>query len=61
MRQVRMHECWSCRVKWEKPVALVRGYGNRTGEQAECCPQCGKWEVEILSGQEFYVDSIEVE
>ncbi len=25
------------------------------------CPQCHQWEVEILAGQEFYVDSIEVE
>ena len=25
------------------------------------CPQCGKWDVEILAGQEFYIDSIEVE
>ena len=25
------------------------------------CPQCGQWKVEIVSGREFYVDSIEVE
>ena len=25
------------------------------------CPKCGKWDVDILAGQEFYVDSIEVE
>ena len=25
------------------------------------CPQCGKWDVEVIAGQEFYIDSIEVE
>ena len=25
------------------------------------CPQCGKWDAEIIAGQEFYIDSIEVE
>jgi len=25
------------------------------------CPQCGEWDVEIMAGQEFYIDSIEVE
>ena len=25
------------------------------------CPQCGKWDAEVMAGQEFYVDSIEVE
>ena len=25
------------------------------------CPQCNQWDVEILAGQEFYLDSIEVE
>ncbi len=24
------------------------------------CPQCGKWDAEIVAGQEFYIDSIEV-
>ena len=26
-----------------------------------CCPRCNQWDVEILAGQEFYLDSIEVE
>ncbi len=25
------------------------------------CPECGKWDAEIIAGQEFYIDSIEVE
>jgi hydrogenase nickel incorporation protein HypA/HybF len=25
------------------------------------CPHCGEWTVEILSGREFYVESIEVD
>ena len=25
------------------------------------CPQCQQWDVEITGGQEFYLDSIEVE
>ena len=25
------------------------------------CPQCRKWDAEIVAGQEFYIDSIEVE
>jgi len=25
------------------------------------CPQCGEWSVEIIAGNEFYIDSIEVE
>jgi len=25
------------------------------------CPQCDKWDVEIIAGNEFYIDSIEVE
>ena len=25
------------------------------------CPNCGEWNVEITAGQEFYIDSIEVE
>jgi len=25
------------------------------------CPQCNEWDVEIIAGREFYVDSIEVE
>lgn len=25
------------------------------------CPQCGKWDVEVVAGNEFYIDSIEVE
>ncbi len=25
------------------------------------CPRCSKWEVEVIAGQEFYIDSIEVE
>ena len=25
------------------------------------CPHCGKWDVEVIAGREFYIDSIEVE
>jgi hydrogenase nickel incorporation protein HypA/HybF len=25
------------------------------------CPQCQEWDVEIISGKEFYMDSIEVD
>jgi hydrogenase nickel incorporation protein HypA/HybF len=25
------------------------------------CPQCGKWDAEIIAGNELYIDSIEVE
>ena len=25
------------------------------------CPRCNQWDVEILAGQELYIDSIEVE
>ena len=25
------------------------------------CPECGKWDAEIIAGNEFYIDSIEVE
>ncbi len=25
------------------------------------CPQCSKWDAEIIAGNEFYIDSIEVE
>ena len=25
------------------------------------CPQCDQWDAEIVAGQEFYIDSIEVE
>jgi len=25
------------------------------------CPQCDKWDVEVIAGREFYIDSIEVE
>ena len=25
------------------------------------CPQCSEWNVEVVAGQEFYIDSIEVE
>ena len=30
-------------------------------KSAWSCPQCGKWDAEITAGQEFYIDSIEVE
>lgn len=29
--------------------------------EAWSCPQCQEWNVEIISGNEFYLDSIEVE
>ncbi len=25
------------------------------------CPQCQKWDIEVITGNEFYLDSIEVE
>ena len=25
------------------------------------CPRCGEWDVEVIAGREFYVDSIEVD
>ena len=25
------------------------------------CPQCNQWDVEVVAGREFYIDSIEVE
>ena len=25
------------------------------------CPQCNEWNVEVVAGKEFYIDSIEVE
>jgi len=25
------------------------------------CPHCGEWNVEVIAGYEFYIDSIEVE
>ncbi len=25
------------------------------------CPQCSEWDVEVIAGREFYIDSIEVE
>ena len=25
------------------------------------CPRCGEWDVEVIAGREFYIDSIEVE
>ena len=31
------------------------------GDRQWVCPQCGEWTVEIISGREFYVDSIEVD
>jgi len=37
------------------------GFSFAPDKSAWSCPQCGQWNVEILSGQEFYVDSIEVE
>ena len=37
------------------------GFSFSPDKSAWSCPQCGQWDVEILAGQEFYVDSIEVE
>jgi hydrogenase nickel incorporation protein HypA/HybF len=31
------------------------------GKQSWSCPQCQEWEVEVLAGREFYLESIEVE
>jgi len=25
------------------------------------CPQCNNWDVEVIAGKEFYIDSIEVD
>lgn len=37
------------------------GLSFAPGKSSWSCPQCGKWDVEITAGQEFYVDSIEIE
>lgn len=37
------------------------GFSFSPDKSAWSCPQCGKWDAEIIAGQEFYVDSIEVE
>ena len=31
------------------------------GDGKWLCPQCGEWCVDVIDGQQFYVDSIEVE
>ena len=31
------------------------------GKSLWCCPRCGEWDVEIIGGREFYIESIEVE
>jgi hydrogenase nickel incorporation protein HypA/HybF len=31
------------------------------GKEAWECPQCGKWDIQMTGGMEFYMESIEVE
>jgi len=41
--------------------AACGGESRVGGEQAFACPECAALTVELLSGREFYVDSIEIE
>ncbi|MFC1912923.1 hydrogenase maturation nickel metallochaperone HypA [Chloroflexota bacterium] len=47
--QVRCRSCRSC------------GFSFAPEKPAWSCPQCRKWDAEIVAGQELYIDSIEVE
>jgi hydrogenase nickel incorporation protein HypA/HybF len=42
---------------------LCRGCGHSFNPQGETwrCPQCQEWNVEVMAGNEFYLESIEVE
>ena len=37
------------------------GFIFSLGKSSWSCPQCGEWDVEIVSGQEFYIESMEVD
>ena len=37
------------------------GHSFTPGKPPWNCPECNQWNVEILAGQELYIDSIEVE
>jgi hydrogenase nickel incorporation protein HypA/HybF len=37
------------------------GHSFTPNEPPWNCPRCHQWDVEILAGQEFYIDSIEVD
>ena len=47
------------------PLKLrCRKCGREFGPEAGApwtCPQCTEWDAEVLAGQEFYIESIEVE
>lgn len=40
---------------------LQCGEHYHPGEAELACPQCGGWQAEIVAGEEFYLDSLEVE
>ena len=48
------------RVPLTVKCRLCSGSFSPTGEDWTC-PQCHQWSTEIISGDEFYMDSLEVE
>ncbi len=52
-------------INFIRKPAVVRcrncGKEFRLKQEEWQCPGCGHWDVEIISGKEFYIDSIEVE
>ncbi|MCX7994636.1 MAG: hydrogenase maturation nickel metallochaperone HypA [candidate division WOR-3 bacterium] len=57
--------CENARIEFfEIPIRIKCPACNFTGEIVEpvfICPECGKPDIEIISGREFYVESIEGE
>jgi hydrogenase nickel incorporation protein HypA/HybF len=44
-----------------KLVCLDCGHNYTLAGELEVCPQCGSAKVKVISGEEFWLDSIEIE
>ena len=57
--------CEKATLHFRRIPALMkcRQCGNEfnLGQMMSPCPSCGSMEIELLAGEEFYVDSIEIE
>lgn len=42
-------------------VCLACGHEYEIPTELEPCPRCGSFQVKVLAGEEFWVDSIEIE
>ncbi len=57
--------CESARIEFLEIPIRIRcfncQYEDEIGEPIFICPRCGRMDIEIISGREFYVESIEGE